>query len=87
MSASTINRLKVAARLLAAAYLGFYVYGIILGVFSPVEIPLFTVVALVLSAFLVIYSLRVARSYRARKNDPNDEMMRELHALKERRGF
>jgi hypothetical protein len=87
MSVSTTNRLKVAARLLAAAYLGFYVYGIIMGVFSPAEIPLFTVVALVFAAFLGIYSLRVARSYRARQHDSNDEMMRELHALKERRGF
>ena len=69
------------------AYLGFYVYGFVMGVFSLTEaIGIgFTVLALFFTATFVVHVVRVRRAMR----DPEQHhrIMQELHAHRERRGF
>ena len=73
------------ALLAALAYLGFYVYGIVMGVFSPIEMIGFTIIAALCLAAFVVHSVRYRRALR----DPrqHDAIMREAHVYRERRGF
>lgn len=78
----TLSRL---ALLLALAYLGFYVYGLILGVFSPVELWGFTILALVFTAAFIVHIVRLRRAMRT--PGAHEKLMREAHVYRERRGF
>ena len=66
-------------------YLGFYVYGVVMGVFSPVELIGFTALAFVFATAFVVHVRRVRRAM----DSPQEraEMMREAHVYRERRGF
>jgi hypothetical protein len=50
------------------AYLGFYVFGVVMGVFSPAERWIFTIPAIVFVVGYVLY----ARSVRHAIEDPED---------------
>jgi TRAP-type C4-dicarboxylate transport system permease large subunit len=78
----SLSRLALLAGL---AYLGFYVYGIVMGVFSPLEMVGFTIIAAICLAAFVIHSVRFRRAL----SDPrqHDAIMREAHVYRERRGF
>ena len=80
-----VDRLSRLFLLAGLAYLGFYVYGLVMGVFSPTEMIGFTVLAALFAAAFVVHVVRVKRAMR----DPqeHDRIMRELHAQRERRGF
>jgi len=78
----TLSRL---ALLLGLAYLGFYVYGLIMGVFSPLELWGFTVLALVFAAAFVVHMVRLRRAMRT--PGAHEQLMREAHVYRERRGF
>ena len=67
------------------AYLGFYVYGLMMGVFSPFELLGFTIVAVVCLAGYVVYAVRLRRAMRT--PGKHEAMMREAHYYRERRGF
>lgn len=67
------------------AYLGFYVYGVVLGVFSPVQLIGFTALAFVFTGLFVVHMVRVRRAMRT--PEQRAEMMREAHVYRERRGF
>lgn len=68
------------------AYLGFYLYGIILGVFSPGELIGATILAVVFTVGLFAYALRLRRS--PPESDPRlSAQARAERALRERRGF
>lgn len=71
--------------LVGLGYLGFYVYGLVMGVFSPAEMVAFTVLAVVFAVAFVLHVVRVRRAMR----DPeqHDRIMHELHTHRERRGF
>ena len=69
------------------AYLGFYVYGIVMGVFAPSEIPLFTVIAVAVVVAAVVHLLRVRTSRAVEDPEERRERMHEEHELRERRGF
>lgn len=73
------------ALLVGFAYLGFYVFGLVMGVFGPGQIPLFTVIAALVVVAAVVRLLRARRAV----EDPQarHERMREQHELRERRGF
>jgi TRAP-type C4-dicarboxylate transport system permease large subunit len=83
-----MNRLGTLSRLtllVALGYLGFYVYGIVMGVFSPLEMFGFTIIAVLCVAAFVIHAVRYQRALK----DPqkHDDIMREAHVYRERRGF
>ena len=67
-------------------YLGFYVFGLVMGVFSPLELYGFTIAAVVLVAGFVWRTVRVGREV-SEPGPEHDELMHKLHDLKEHRGF
>jgi membrane protein DedA with SNARE-associated domain len=66
-------------------YLGFYVYGVIMGVFSPIELIGFTIVAAVCLAAFVAYTLQLRVAMRTPGR--HEALMRQAHVYRERRGF
>lgn len=67
------------------AYLGFYVFGIVMGVFAPGEMLVFGAIALVV---VVATAVHLARARRAVEDaDTRRDRMRELYRLREGRGF
>lgn len=71
--------------LVGLAYLGFYVFGLVMGVFSPGEVVGFTVVAVAVICVTAVHALRMRRA--AEDRETRSEELRELHRLRERRGF
>jgi hypothetical protein len=67
------------------AYLGFYAYGLLMSVFTPGEMLGFTAVAIAVIGATAVHVVRARRA----TEDPEErhERMRELHDLRERRGF
>jgi heme exporter protein D len=78
------DRLMTAFWLAVLAFLGFYVFGLIMGVYSPGEVLYFTIPAAVLA---ILYVVHVVRSRRAINRGKYDEVIRESQRLRERRGF
>jgi len=70
---------------LAAAVIGFYVYGLLLGLYGPLELGLLSVVSLSLIVLFTIHELRLRRELREGKY--HDEYAQEGHDARERRGF
>jgi TRAP-type C4-dicarboxylate transport system permease large subunit len=70
---------------LAAAVIGFYIYGLVLGIYSPLELGLLSVVSLSLIVLFTIHEVRLRRELREGKY--HDEYAREGHDARERRGF
>jgi hypothetical protein len=58
---SSFGRLVLLAGL---GFLGFYVYGVVMGVFSPGEMIGFAVLAIIFSAAFVVHVVRVRRAIR-----------------------
>jgi hypothetical protein len=72
---------KVAPVLIALAYLGFYVWGLAMSVFTPLELGALSVVAVgcvVLVAAVILI---------ARRSPESREARRSASLLRERRGF
>jgi hypothetical protein len=66
------------------AYLGFYVYGLVMGVFSPVEMLGFTAIAGVCVIAALVHAVRFRRAM----NGPDRlRMTRELQKFRETRGW
>jgi hypothetical protein len=64
------------------AYLGFYVFGIVMGVFSPTERWIFTIPAAVFVILYVLYSRRVRQAI----DDPSDPRHEAtVHAARDQR--
>jgi hypothetical protein len=78
----TLGRLGVLA---ALGYLGFYVYGLVMGVFSPLELIGFTLGAIGCLAAFFVYLLRLRRAMRT--PGAHEALMRQAHLHRERRGF
>ncbi|HEX2467575.1 MAG TPA: hypothetical protein VHJ54_05155 [Solirubrobacterales bacterium] len=78
------DRLETILWLAVLAYLGFYVFGLIMGVYSPGEVLYFTIPAAVLACAYVVHAIR---SRRAARDRGDDESLREAQRLRETRGF
>jgi hypothetical protein len=78
------DRLMTAFWLAVLAFLGFYVFGLIMGVYSPGEVLYFTIPAAILA---VLYVVHAVRSRHAKNRSADDEVIRESQRLRERRGF
>ena len=69
------------------AYLGFYVFGIVLGVFSPGDLIGFTILAVV---FAVLFAFHTRRTQHALRNvdDPSHEALTKAETKQRaKRGF
>jgi hypothetical protein len=78
----TLSRLGLLA---ALGYLGFYVYGLIMGVFSPFELLGFTMVAIGCATAFLAYILRLRHAMQT--PGKHEVLMRQAHVYRERRGF
>ena len=78
----TLSRLALLAGL---GYLGFYVYGLVMGVFSPFELVGFTILAVMFAAAFVVHTLRLRRAMNT--SGEHEALMRKAHVYRERRGF
>ena len=76
---------RLIALLAALAYLGFYFFGLIMGVFSPLELAGFTIAAAVMVVGIVAISLRAR--FAKSEAELTDEEARKAQSLRERRGF
>jgi len=76
---------RIGVPLLAGAYLGFYVFALVMGVFGLTEIPVFTAMAAVCVAGLVAYA--VARRRGIEPIKASSPAARAARAERERRGF
>jgi hypothetical protein len=79
--------LEVLPRLLllaALAYLGFYVYGLIMGVFSPGEMVGFTIVAVVAVIAGLVHAFRIRR---AMAGPDRARITHDLQKYRETRGW
>jgi hypothetical protein len=70
--------------LVALAYLGFYVYGLIMGVFSPGEMLGFTAVAVVCAAAGILHGIRIRR---AMAGPDRNRITHDLQKYREKRGW
>lgn len=70
---------------LAGIVIGLYLYGLILGLYAPLELGLLSAVCLALIVLFAIHELRLRRELRAGTH--HDEYASETHAARERRGF
>jgi hypothetical protein len=68
-----------------STYLGFYVYGVILGIFSPMQLYGFTIIAMVCAAAFIVHLVRIRRAMKTPGG--HEAMMREAHVHREHRGF
>jgi hypothetical protein len=74
------ERFRVAFWVLAAGIIGMYLYGLFLGIYSPLELGLLSVVCL---ALLVLFTIHEVRLRIELHNNPREAD----HTDKERRGF
>jgi hypothetical protein len=82
---SRSETIKLLVPLLAAVYLGFYVFGLVMGVFGPGEIAWLSIVAAVCALGLVVYWLA-----RRRGIDPipaSSPAARTARSAREKRGW
>jgi hypothetical protein len=71
----------------ALGYLGLYLYGLLMGVFSPGELIGFTIVAAAFAAIYLFHAINVHRAIADREDPRHDELMRQSQHLREKRGF
>ena len=79
------EHIKILVPLLAGVYLGFYVYGAVMSVFSPFEWLLASVVAVVCLG--VLLAVAIARRHGIDPVAPDGRLARAARAQRERRGF
>ena len=76
---SVFNRFRLLFWALAAGVVGLYVFGLVLGVYGPLELGLLSVVCLALLALFTVHELRLRREIKRR---PSHD-----HTDRERRGW
>lgn len=80
-----LGNLSRLALLGALAFLGFYVYGLVMGVFSPFELVGFTVLAVVFAFAFAVHMVRIRRAMKT--PGQHEAIMRQAHVYREQRGF
>jgi membrane protein implicated in regulation of membrane protease activity len=79
-----LDNIKKLLLLGAMAFLGFYVFALVMGVFSPGEMIGFTVLAV---AFAILGAVHLVRVRRAMDGPERERIVHELQKYHERRGF
>ena len=78
--------LVIGAWLIALGYLGLYLYGLFLGVFSPGELIGFTLLAIAIAVAFAVHVVRY-RWEMARFGGADDPLTRKVRRGRETRGF
>ena len=79
-SRATFERFRVLFWVVAAAVIGFYLYGLFLGIYGPFELGLLSFISLALLVLFTIHEMRLRRELRHHPREVD-------HTDKERRGF
>jgi hypothetical protein len=80
-------RIRILIWLGFLAFLGFYVYGVVLGVFSPGELFGFTIMAVVFAVLFAFHSRRTRQALRDVDDPSHDALTRAETKRREKRGF
>lgn len=79
------ERFKILIPLLAAMYLGFYIFALVMSVFAPFELIWLTVIAVICVAGLIAYAVAIRRGISPIADD--SPLSRAAQEQRERRGF
>lgn len=82
-----LDRAQIAWWVIVIAVIGFYVVGLVMSVFNPLEMWVFTAAVVVLVALFLRHQIRLSRMLRNRDEPGHDEMMREFNRMRETRGW
>lgn len=82
-----IGRAQIAWWVIAIAVIGFYVTGLVMTVFNPLQMWAFTAVVVVLVAMFLRHLLTYSRMQRDEDAPGHDELRRTLNSMRETRGF
>ena len=81
------KRLSILAWSGVLGYLVLYVYGLVMGVFSPAELIGFTLVAIGAATAFLVHAIRIRHAILFSDDPAHDHLMRGLHRQREKRGF
>lgn len=82
-----IAQLRVAFWVVTIAVIGFWVTGLVMGAFNPLEMWLFTGVVLAMLGLFVMHEVRVVRVLRDEEAPGHEELRQTLNRQRETRGF
>jgi hypothetical protein len=82
-----IGKATTAFWLLALGWVGFYVYFVVIGFFSPGEVVALGIGTAAFAVACVVHAVRVRRAMRDHGHSAHEQMMRALHREREVRGF
>jgi mannose/fructose/N-acetylgalactosamine-specific phosphotransferase system component IIC len=80
-------RISILTLLGMLAFLGFYLYGLVLGVFSPGELIGFTIMAVVFAALYLFHARRARQALRSGDDPAHETIARSEAEQREKRGF
>jgi hypothetical protein len=81
-----IDAIRMLVPAAGLAYLALYLYGLVMRVFSPLELPVFTALA-ALTVVGLMATMLVARRHAGEVSVTRDPVVRATRAQRERRGF
>lgn len=82
-----VKQVHVVFWVVAVAVIGFYVTGLVMSVFNPLELWGFTAVVVLLAALFALHLRRVSRALSDKQAAGHDEVRRTLNRMRETRGF
>lgn len=82
-----IGKLEAVLSLAGLAYLGFWVYGLVMGVFEIDEMIGFSIVAATIVALFAVHAIRARGAMRDGKDVADEELERASRHQREVRGF
>lgn len=82
-----IGRMQVAFWIVILGVIAFYAAGLVMGVFNPVELWIFTAVVVALIALFVLHEVRVLHVLHDENAPGHDDLRRTLNRMRETRGF
>lgn len=84
---SVVGRVQIAWWVIVIAVIGFYLTGLVMTVFNPLQMWVFTGVVIVLVALFVRHLVTYSRMLRDDDAPGHDELRRTLNSMRETRGF
>lgn len=84
---NVIHRFSLVFWALGLGFIVLYVFGLVMGVFSPAEVAGFTVAAALMAASYLVHAYRVQHEMHRHAGPGHDELMNAVHHSRERRGF
>ncbi|HZA88737.1 MAG TPA: hypothetical protein VE401_00755 [Solirubrobacterales bacterium] len=84
---TAMGRIQIAWWVIVIAVIGFYLTGLVMTVFNPLQMWAFTAVVVVLLGFFVRHLVLYSRMLRDDDAPGHDDLRRTLNSMRETRGF